>query len=459
MNEYDVVVIGGGPGGYTAAVRASQRGLKTALVERDALGGTCANWGCIPTKTLLKNAEVAHLLRQGKTYGFDGAGIAPGYAAAQTRSRQVARRQERRVAALLQERGVTVISGEATLQDSRTVAVAPTGGLLKARAVILATGGKARSLPGLAADGDKIITARKALQLTEPPATAVIVGAGPIGLEFAAVWHRYGSRVTVLEAMPAVLPLEDEEISREVENHLTRAGIAVRTNVRVQMVNTAGEAAEVTFAAAGGPETVTADKVLLAVGTAPATAGLGLEALGVATDRGRIIVDDAMRTSVPGVFAVGDLTGRLPLAHTASAQGLLAAAAIAGEPGPALVYENIPRCVFGVTEVASVGLTESQARSRGLGVRVVKSPFLPNGKAVATNENSGFVKLVADGAGLLVGAHMAGPHVTEIIATAATVVSLGIPAAQAAQVIYPHPTLSEALLEGFHALAGHAVHL
>lgn len=459
MKEFDVVVVGGGPGGYTAAVRAGQLGLTAALVEREALGGTCANWGCIPTKTLLKNAEVAHLLRQGKTFGFDAGGAVPGYAAAQARSRQVARRQERRVAALLQERGVTVISGQAALQDSRTVAVAPSGELLKAKAVILATGGQARSLPGLAADGDKIITAREALQLTAPPATAVIVGAGPIGLEFAAVWHRFGSRVTVLEAMPAVLPLEDEEISREVESQLTRAGIAVRTGVRVQAVTTVGGRAEVTFAAAGGPETVTADKVLLAVGTAPVTEGLGLEALGLATDRGRITVDDVMRTGVPGIYAVGDLTGRLPLAHTASAQGLLAAAAIAGRPEPALVYENIPRCVFGVTEVASVGLTESQARGRGLTVRVVKSPFLPNGKAVAGNENSGFVKLVADGAGLLLGAHMAGPHVTEIIATAATVVSLGIPAAQAAQVVFPHPTLSEALLEGFHALAGHAVHL
>jgi len=459
MRDYDVIIVGGGPGGYTAAVRARQLGFKTALVEKENLGGTCANWGCIPTKTLLKNAEVVHLLHQGKTFGFNCGEITLNYASAQQRSRQVARRQEKRVEALLKGRGVDIIRGQGELTNNETVEIKSSGEILKARSIILATGGKPRSLAGIKLEGDKIISSREALQLIELPATVVIVGAGPIGLEFATVWHRYGCRVTVLEAMPCVLPLEDEEISREAESHLTKAGITVRTNVRVQSLKKIGDAVEIAIDTAGGQEVIVADKVLMAVGTTPAIDGLGLEALGMATERGYITIGVDMRTSVSGIYAIGDLTGKLPLAHTASAQGIIAAEIIAGKINPPLIYENIPRCVFGVIEVASVGLTERQVRERGLTIQVVKSPFLPNGKAVAIHENTGFIKLIADASGRLVGVHMIGPHVTEMIGAAATLVSLSITAKQAAQVIYPHPTLSEAFMEGIHALAGHAIHL
>lgn len=459
MEYYDVIVVGGGPGGYTAAVRASQLGMTTALVERENLGGTCANWGCIPTKTLLKNAEVAHLLRQGKTFGFACEEISLDYASAQSRSRQVARRQEKRVEALLKGRDVTLVPGQGVLQDNHTIEVKATGKKMQAKNIILATGAKPSGLPGIEPDGEKIITSREALQLTETPASAVIVGAGPIGLEFATVWHRFGCKVTVLEALSAVMPQEDEEISREAEDHLTRAGITVRTGVRVQSVQPAGASVEVTFSSEKGPEVIKTDKVLMAVGMAPATQELGLEALGMAMDRRYVRVDSAMLTSIAGVYAIGDLNGKLPLAHTAAAEGMIAAEAIAGKARRSLVYENIPRCVFGVIEVASVGLTERLARERGLAVNVVKSPFLPNGKAVATHENSGFVKLVGDEAGRLLGVHMIGPHVTELIGSAATLVSLGITAEQAAQVVYPHPTLSEVFMEGIHALAGHAIHI
>lgn len=262
----------------------------------------------------------------------------------------------------------------------------------------------------------------------------------------------------MLEALPRILPLEDEDISKEAAAHFTKAGIKLRTGVRVQALNRTAAGVDAVISTADGRETISADMVLVAVGTAANIEDLGLEALGVAVERGRVVVDGAMRTNVPGIYAIGDLNGKLPLAHTASAQAVIAAEAIAGKACSELVYENIPRCVFGVIEVASVGLTEQQALDRGLDVKVAKSAFLANGKAVSINENIGFIKLVADKTGRLVGAHMTGPHVTEMIGAAATIIGLGITAEQASKVVYPHPTLSEAFMEGLHALAGHAIH-
>lgn len=454
---YDVIVIGGGPGGYTAAVRAAQRGLKTALVEREHVGGTCANWGCIPTKALLKNAEAAYLLQQGRTYGFT-AGSGADYAAAQSRSRQVAKRQEKRVEALLKANGVELIRGSAAITAPGEVTVQPDGAVYQTKNILLASGGKPRLFPGWEADGDKVITSREALLLQELPTSVAIIGAGPIGLEFATVWRRYGAQVTVIEAMPRVMPLEDEEISAEAAGHFSRAGIAIRTGVKVEAFQSREDGVELTLSTTQGPETLTVGKVLVAVGTAPALDGLGLERLGVERERGFITVGDTMATNVPGLYAIGDVTGKLPLAHTASAQAMIAVDAIAGKPGRRLVYENIPRCVFGHVEVASVGLTEQQAKDRGYAVKTAKAGFLANGKAVAINENAGFVKVVAGDGGKLLGVHMIGPHVTEMIAGAATLVTLGISAGQAAQVVYPHPTLSEVLGDAIQALSGQSIH-
>lgn len=458
MNRFDVIVVGGGPGGYSAAVRSAQLGMKTALIERESLGGACVNWGCIPTKTLLKNAELAHLLTQGKTFGFPAGQVVPDYAAAQTRSRQVAKRQGKRVEALLKKWDIKMLQGSATLSGPGEITLS-SDEKLTAKAIILATGGKPRWFKGLEPDGDKVITSREALALSALPASIAIVGAGPIGLEFATVWRRYNVEVTVLEALPRVLPMEDEEISREVAAQFTKAGIMIRTGVRVEGIDRQGSSAQITVTTTDGQETISAEKVLVAAGITPETEGLGLEALGVVTDRGYVVVDDTMRTNIPGLYAIGDLTGKLALAHTASAQAIIAAEAIAGRAIQPIVYENIPRCVFGHVEAASVGLTEHQAVERGYAVRTAKSPFLPNGKAVAINENAGFVKLVADDTGRLLGVHMVGPHVTELIAGATTLVSLGITVEQASRVIYPHPTLSEALMEGIHSLAGHAIHI
>lgn len=455
---YDIIVIGGGPGGYTAAARAAQLGMKTALVEKESMGGTCANWGCIPTKALLKNAEAAHLLHQGRTYGFSAPAAGADYGIAQNRSRQVAKRQEKRVDAMMKGNGITVIKGTAAVSAPGEVTVQPSGEVLQGKNIIIAAGGKPRVFPGWQVDGEKVITSREALGQKELPPTVAIIGAGPIGLEFATVWRRYGADVTVIEAMPRIMPLEDEEISAEAEKEFTKAGIKIRTAVKVESFKTVDEGVELTLVTSQGSETMTVSKLLVAVGTGPALEGLGLEEIGVTLHRGFVAVDDVMATNIPGIYAIGDVTGKMPLAHTASAQALIAVNSIAGRNTHKLNYDNIPRCVFGHIEVSSVGLTEQQARDRGYAVKTGKANFLANGKAVAINENAGFIKVVADESGKLLGVHMIGPHVTEMIAGATTLVTLGITAEQAAQVVYPHPTLSEVLADAIQALSGQAIH-
>ena len=455
---YDVVVIGGGPGGYVAAARAAQLGLKTALVEKESMGGTCANWGCIPTKALLKNAEAAHLLHQGRTYGFAAPSQGADYGMAHSRSRQVAKRQEKRVEALMKGNGVTVFKGTAAVSAQGEVTVQPSGEVLQAKNIIVAAGGKPRLFPGWNMDGEKIITSREALALKEVPQSVAIIGAGPIGLEFATVWQRYGAQVTVIEAMPRIMPLEDSDVSAEAGKEFAKVGITIRTGVKVESFQAHEDGVRLNLLTAEGQEVMEVGKLLVAVGTSPATEELGLEKVGVALERGFIAVDDTMATNIPGLYAIGDVTGKMPLAHTASAQALIAVDTIAGRHTNKLNYDNIPRCIFGHIEVASVGLTEQQAIDRGYAVKTAKAGFLANGKAVAINENTGFVKVVADENGKLLGVHMIGPHVTEMIAGATTLVSLGLTAEQAGQVVYPHPTLSEVLVEAIHALSGHAIH-
>jgi len=457
---YDVVVIGGGPGGYVAAARASQLGLTTALIEKEVLGGTCVNWGCIPTKALLRSAEMVHFLAGGKAYGLEFEQQGTNYSVAHNRSRQIAKRQGKRVEALLKSRGVTVYVGEAHLVDMNTVAIKNSGECLSAKHIILATGTQPRMLPGLDLDGDRVLCAKDALKLTQAPASVLVVGAGPIGLEFATVWQRFGADVTVVELFNRVLPTEDEEISREAEKQFKKAGIKVVTGAKVTHMEKTATAVTVTVATGEETAQFTVEKVLVAAGFVPDTGFLGLDSVGVRTEREYIVTDEQMRSNVPNIFAIGDVTGKLGLAHVASAQGIIAAEAIAGHQTHALVYENIPRCVFGCVEVASAGLTERQAKERGYQAISVISPFIPNGKAVALGENVGFVKLVADEATRrLLGAHIIGPNATELIAAPTTVLALGGTIEQMAKIVYAHPTLSEAISEGFHALTGHAVHL
>lgn len=455
---YDLIVIGGGPGGYTAAVRAAQLGMKTLIIEKESMGGTCANWGCIPAKALLKNAEVAHWLKQGRTYGFTAPVDTPDYASAQARSRQVAKRQERRVEALMKNNGVTIARGTARITAPNEVSVQPGDEKYAARNIIVATGGKPKLFPGWNIDGNRIITSREALQQSDLPASVAIIGAGPIGMEFATIWRRYGCQVTVIEAMSNILPLEDAEISKEAELQYSKAGITLRTGATVEYFKAGEDGVELAFATNHGNELLHVDKVLVAVGTAPDLGCIGEGAIRPALQRGFIVVDDSMATNIPGLYAIGDVTGKLPLAHTASAQAVRAIDSMAGCSSRKLVYENIPRCVFGHIEVASVGLTERQARDAGHTIRIAKKNFLANGKAVAMNENAGFIKIVAGEDGKLLGVHMIGPHVTEMVAGAATLVQLGITVDQASQVVYPHPTLSEIFVEAIQELTGQSLH-
>lgn len=460
MNEFDVVVIGGGPGGYVAAVRASQLGLKTALIEKDQLGGTCVNWGCIPTKTLLRNAEVVRLLSLGRTFGFQCDNVSIDYASAQNRSRQVAKRQGKRVEALLKNRNINVFRGEARLDNETSVTIVPSGDKISGKNIIVATGSRPRQIPIAQFDGEKIISVRTALQLIKPPASVVIIGGGPIGMEFATIWNRYGSKVTVLEMMPRIIPAMDEDICAEAKAHFLKRGVKIRTGVRVEGVIKTPAGVEVNFLDGETKETIAAEKVLIAAGFAPNTGDLGLEQAGVMMNRGYIEVNAQMRSSIPNIYAIGDITGKLCLAHVASAQGTIAAENLAGNVTKELIYENIPGCVFGEIEIGSVGLTEKTALERGLDIMTVKSPLASNGKAVAINENSGFVKLIADKRSKkLLGAHLIGSHAAELVAIPAGIIAIGAGIEQAAQVIYPHPALSEAILEGLHALDGRAIHI
>ena len=460
MDTYDVIIIGGGPGGYVAAARAAQLGMETALVEKEALGGTCLNWGCIPTKSLLRNAEVIHLLSRGRTFGFSFDNLLVDYAAAHKRSRQVVMRQNRRVKALMKNSGVTVYEGAARFAGPDTLMVAPSGVSLQARHIVIATGAASRELPGCACDGENIINYRNALELTEAPKSAVIVGAGPIGMEFATLWNRYGCHVTVVEFMAHALPFEDVEISMEAEKQFKRNGIALKTGALVETVKPMDQGVSVTVKTGDMHETFAVDTVLVAIGFTPNCESLDLDKAGVVLSKGAIQVDETMRTNVPHIYAIGDVNGKMGLAHVASAQGMIAAETIAGRTTTPLNYVDIPRCTYAHPEVASVGLTEARAREMGHEVITARCPFAGNGKAVAMDDNSGFAKIVADAESKkILGVHLVGGHVTELVAGATGMIELGATAEQLADTVHPHPTLSEALMEAAHALCGRAIHI
>ncbi len=466
-SSYDVIVIGGGPGGYVAAIRAAQLGQKVAVVEREALGGVCLNWGCIPTKSLLRNSELASILtNEAKDFGFSFENLKLDYAVAHKRSRQVSERLVKGIGFLFKKNGVTHIQGTATLTGPQQVRVEPSGQILEAKAVIIATGARPRSLPGMTVDGQKIITSREALALTVAPKRLVVVGAGAIGMEFAYVFRAYGAEVTVIEMLPHVLPLEDDETAAEVAKAFKKQGIKTLVNTRTEGVDLTadGVTVRVKDGASGAEQAIAADVVLVAIGVAPNSGGLGLEAAGVQVDkRGFIPVDEFMRTNVPGVYAVGDVTGKLLLAHVASAQGIVAAETIAGHetrPIRDADYAFMPRCTYCKPQVASLGYTEAQARERGLEIKIGKFPFVANGKALGLNEKEGFVKIIADAQyGEILGAHLVGPEVTELLPELALARTWELTTEEIARTVHAHPTLSEALMEAAHAVMGTAIHM
>jgi len=461
----DVVIIGGGPGGYVAAIRAAQLGLGVVLVEKEHLGGVCLNWGCIPAKALLRNAEVISLLRRGKEFGFTVTGLEVDFGAAVDRSRRVAKRLVKGVGALMRKNRVEVIEGTGRLLSPNVVEVTLNAGgrrTLETRNIVLATGGQARTIPGIKVDGERVLTYREGIVLRELPASAVIVGAGPIGMEFAHLWSTYGAEVTVVEMLPHALPLEDEEVSAEVERAFKRRKVRLLTSTRVQGVETTADGVRVSVANEQGEQVLEAARALVAIGVRPNSENLGLEEIGVQVERGTIVVDEHLRTNVPSVYAIGDVTGKLPLAHVASAQGIVAVETIAGDGAEKMVldYEAMPRCTYCQPQVASFGITEAQAIERGHEVKVGRFPFRASGKALGLGDYDGFVKIVADAtSGEILGSHLVGPEVTELLPELVLARNWELTPEEIARSVHAHPTLSEVLMEAAHGVFGKAIHI
>ena len=462
--NYDLIVIGSGPGGYVAAIRASQLGMNVAVVERAELGGICLNWGCIPTKSLLKSAQVLEYARHAADYGVKVEAAEPDFAAVVARSRAVADKMSKGIQYLFKKNNITVIPGTGKLTADKKVEVTNGEGektLLEATHVILATGARSRQLPNIPQDGRRVIGYRQALTLDHRPASMIVVGSGAIGSELAYFYNAMGTKVLLVEFMPNVLPVEDEEVSKQVARSFKKAGIEVMVQASVESVDTDGDLLKVNIKNKKGEiETHEAEIVLSAVGITPNIENIGLEELGVATERGRVKVDGHYRTNVPGVYAIGDIVGGPALAHVASAEAICCVEAIAGlNPAP-VDYSNIPGCTYVTPEVASVGLTEAKAREAGYEVKIGKFPFTASGKASAAGANEGFVKLVFNASDdTLLGAHMVGMNVTEMIAEMVLARAAKVKAHDIIKAVHPHPTMSEAVMEAASAAYGEAVHL
>ncbi|MCB9682242.1 MAG: dihydrolipoyl dehydrogenase [Alphaproteobacteria bacterium] len=460
-DSFDLLVIGGGPGGYPAAIRGAQLGLKVACVERDKLGGVCLNWGCIPSKALLKTAELAHAIRDADRFGLSTGELSIDYAKVVERSRKVSRRFEKGVGSLFKKYGVTQIPGTATLTGPGAVTVSGADGerQLTARHVVLATGARARSFPGITPDGERILTYREAIVLTERPPSVVVLGAGAIGMEFAYFLHAMGSEVTVVEAQPEVLPLEDAEVAAEVRKAFTKSGITVKVGTRVQEVTREGDACAVTL---GDGTRLDAHTVLVALGVTPNSDALGLDAVGVRTDaRGFIEVDASHRTSVTGVYAVGDVCNAGPaLAHVATRQAHVCVERIAGHTVPDVDPTAIPSCTYCQPQVASVGMTEAAAKAAGKDVRIGRFPFVANGRSQGSGHPEGFVKVVIDNRyGEILGAHIVGADATEMVAEFVLARSAEATAETLMTTMHAHPTAAEAMLEAVAKASGESVHI
>ena len=461
--KVDVVVVGSGPGGYVAAIRAAQLGQKVAVVEADRPGGICLNWGCIPTKALLRNAEVLQLFRRAAEFGVTVENLRADYAVAHGRSRQVSERMSKGVEFLFRKNKITLVPGRGEFVGPGAVRVTAGDGstrTLEGRAVILATGAAPKSLPGVAIDGTRVISSDEALRLDRLPPSVIVIGAGAVGVEFADVFAAYGVEVTVVEALPRLLPIEDEEISKLLARSFAKRKIEVRAGVKVQAVRPGKDGVAVEIEHEGQAARLEAAVVLMAVGRGAKTEGLGLERLEVAMERGFVKVSPRMETSVPGVYAIGDVAGPPLLAHKASAEGVLVAEVIAGHPAQPINYPAIPGCTYCHPQVASVGLTEAQARADGRQVKVGKYMFLANGKAQALGEPEGLVKVVAAAdTGEILGAHILGAEATELIAEFTLGKTLEATVEEVGHTIHAHPTMAEAVMEAALDAMGQAIHL
>jgi dihydrolipoamide dehydrogenase len=466
MSDYDVIVIGAGPAGYVAAIRATQLGLKTGIVDKQWLGGVCLNVGCIPSKALLQNADVAHTLRErGKELGFSFENLNLDFSVAVKRSRQVSERLVKGVGFLMKKNNIDVHMGEARLTAPDTVSVKDKDGNtseLKTKNVIVATGASVAVPRGWEIDGERIVTYLEAILQERLPKSVIVIGGGAIGVEFSTVWNAYGVDVIIVEMLPHLVPLEDEEVSKELEKALSRRKIKVMTGNRVESLQTKDGGVEVKVSSEKeGEKTLQGEQALVAIGFRPNSQGLGLEELGVKfTERGAIDIDDRMATNVPGIWAIGDVTAKLMLAHVGSAQGIICAENIAGAETIKLDYEMMPRATYCRPQVASFGMTEAQAKERGYEVKIGRFPFQANGKALGLGEATGWVKLLTDARyGEILGAHMIGPEVTELLPELTLAQMMELTPEQIARNVHAHPSLSETLMEAAHDAEGKSINI
>ncbi|WBU89601.1 dihydrolipoyl dehydrogenase [Cellulophaga omnivescoria] len=463
MSNFDVIVLGSGPGGYVTAIRASQLGLKTAIVEKESLGGVCLNWGCIPTKALIKSAQVFEYLKHAGDYGLNAENVDKDFGAIIKRSRGVAEGMSKGVQFLMKKNKIEVINGYGTLKAGKKVSVKDADGKeteYSADHIVVATGARSRELPSLPQDGKKIIGYREAMSLPEQPKKMVVVGSGAIGMEFAYFYNSIGTEVTVVEYLPNVVPVEDQDISKQLERSFKKAGIKVKTSSEVTKVDTAGNGVSVYVKTSKGEEIIQADVVLSAVGIKTNIENIGLENVGIATDRDKIMVNDYYQTNIPGYYAIGDVTPGPALAHVASAEGILCVEKIAGMHVEPIDYGNIPGCTYCIPEVASVGLTEKQAKEKGFDLKIGKFPFSASGKAKASGTPDGFVKVIFDAKyGEWLGCHMIGAGVTDMIAEAVVARKLETTGHEILKAIHPHPTMSEAVMEAVADAYDEVIHL
>ena len=461
--KYDIIVLGSGPGGYVTAIRASQLGFKVAVVEKESLGGVCLNWGCIPTKALLKSAQVFDYLKHASDYGLTVSSFDKDFNAVVARSRNVADGMSKGVQFLMKKNKIDVIEGYGTLKAGKKVDVKAADGKTteySADHIIIATGARSRELPNLPQDGKKVIGYRQAMTLPSQPKSMIIVGSGAIGVEFAHFYNSMGTDVTIVEFMPNIVPVEDEDISKQMERSMKKAGVKIMTSSSVERIDTSGAGVKAYVKTAKGEEVLEADMLLSAVGIKTNIENIGLEAVGIATDKDKILVNAYNQTNVPGYYAIGDVTPGQALAHVASAEGINCVEKIAGLHVDPIDYGNIPGCTYATPEIASVGLTEKQAKEKGYEVKIGKFPFSASGKAKASGASDGFVKVIFDAKyGEWLGCHMIGAGVTDMIAEAVVARKLETTGHEILKAIHPHPTMSEAVMEAVADAYGEVIHL
>jgi len=461
--KYDIIIVGSGPGGYVTAIRASQLGFKTAVVEKESLGGVCLNWGCIPTKALLKSAQVYDYLKHVDQYGLKAESIDKDFNAVVSRSRNIANGMSKGVQFLMKKNKIDIIDGFGKVKTGKKVAVTSEDGKVKeysADHIIIATGARSRELPNLPQDGEKVIGYRKAMTLASQPSSMIVVGSGAIGVEFAHFYNAMGTKVTIVEYLPNLVPLEDKDVSKQFERSFKKAGIKVMTNASVESVDTSGKRIKATVKTKKGEEILEADIVLSAVGIKTNIENIGLEDVGIITDRDKILVNDWYQTNIPGYYAIGDVVPGPALAHVASAEGITCVEKIAGLHSEKIDYGNIPGCTYASPEIASVGLTEDQAKDQGYEIKVGKFPFSASGKATAAGTPDGFVKVIFDAKyGEWLGCHMIGAGVTDMIAEAVLGRKLETTGHEVLKTIHPHPTMSEAVMEAVADAYDEVIHL